>query len=159
MSLRRYIILMVAILAATSCSRPINNSTFCEFPKGRGWQESVTLELDMEDTVETQQIDICLQIVNKESINNCPTIDLAIEIVPPSGKHYKENIKLPVNVVGTEEVQTIHSGIRTIQWPYRKRVINRDPGRWEFTLTPIKTDNNIIFKEIIGLGITCKTED
>ncbi len=162
MTLRTFAYLLITQLALCCTVRPLQLSDFRELDIKDGWNRSVELSLDMEDTVNTGMIEICMQIRNSESLNNIDHIPVIVGIVSPQGIQYRESIALPVTVTTASSAITFTNGIRNYRWPYRRGIENRIAGRWIFTLTPALPDSGPygeIYKEIIGVGISCKKDN
>lgn len=158
--LTAYLLLMTATLL--SCTRrPLQLSDFEELDISQGWREGVELALDMEDTVNTCMLEICMQIKNSQRVNNVDTFAVTIDIVSPEQLHYSERIALPTSTTENNTPYTLTNGIRNYRWTYRRGINNRISGRWMFTLTPSGTNvqQKEIYKEIIGVGISCKKEN
>ncbi len=59
--------------------------------------------------------------------------------------------KTKVNVIADENTSRTSHGIRVIEWPYRKNIYNRKPGKWRMILTKSDTTEN--YSNIIGIGV------
>lgn len=153
---------LLILSLAVSCSvRPLQLTDFRELDIHKGWERSVELALDMEDTSEIQMLEICMQVRNSQAINNVKSIPVIIGIVSPQGIRYTDSIALPTNVRRENSYLTVTNGIRNYKWPYRRGIENKLPGRWSFTITPLpgRDSGILIYKEIIGVGISCKKDN
>lgn len=161
MILRIFAYLLFVQLALSCTVRPLQLSDFRDLDIKDGWNGSVALALDMEDTVNRHMIEICMQIRNSESLNSIDHIPVIIGIVSPQGIQYRDSIALPVAVTTANSAITFTNGIRNYRWPYRRGIENRISGRWAFTLTPVPgpAPYRQIYKEIIGVGISCKKDN
>lgn len=151
------------LLAATvSCStRPLQLTDFRELDIYEGWNGSVGLAIDMEDTVNTRMLEICMQIRNSQTIEETDAFEVTIEIVSPEELRYIERITLPTSAREGYTIYTLTNGIRNYRWAYRRGIKNRVAGRWQFTITPSGNSGlqREIYKEIIGVGISCKKDN
>ncbi|MBR5856438.1 MAG: hypothetical protein IKY70_04110 [Bacteroidales bacterium] len=154
-----YLLIMVA--AVVSCTtRPLQLSHFKELEISKGMDKGVELALDLEDTTNIIMLQICMQIHNRHAINSNQTIPVIIETLSPDSTLYREEIELPLNVYLNTSSHTLAGGIRNYQWPYRKNIRNHTPGRWRFNISPAgPSGEGSIYKEITGVGISCKKEE
>lgn len=153
-------LMMLAAVAVSCTTRPLQLTDFKELGISKGLQDGVELSLDMEDTANIVMLQICMQINNSQVINDNQTIHVAIETISPDSIRYKESIELPLNVHNNGANYALAGGIRNYQWPYRRNIRNHTPGRWTFTIIPQgKTGEGTIYNEIIGVGISCRKEE
>lgn len=153
--------LLILVTAVTSCAtRPLQLSDFKELDISKGLEKGVELSLDMEDTTNIVMLQICMQINNRQTINGNQSIPVIIEALSPDSVRYKESIELPLNINNNMANYALTGGIRNYQWPYRKNIRNHTPGCWVFTISPQgASGEGTIYKEIIGVGISCKKEE
>ena len=153
--------LLILIIAAASCTtRPLQLTDFKELEISKGLEKGVELALDMEDTANVVMLEICMQINNRQAINGNQSIPVIIETLSPDTIRYRESIELPLNISNNTSNYNLTGGIRNYLWPYRKNIRNHTPGRWKFTIIPNGvTGKGTIYKEIIGVGISCKKEE
>ncbi len=148
-------ILMVALCG---CNKPLRSSAFLNINTKNGWSEAVSLVLEMDDTTHAQQINICMRITTLNMNENC-CIPVLLNIESPAGKCYTDTLELPLRYEANGNTYKKHNGRISIQWPYRENVINREAGDWKFTFIPHKIQHNSIYRNISGLGISCKREE
>ncbi len=164
---RKAVIVSVFALALLCCSRPVKNSAFCNLDPKNGWCGPVSLEIEMTDSINATQLDICFQIISY-NIEKSVSVPVVLGIESPSGQQYTDTLLLPLDIIKEKGITYNKSnGYMTLQWPYRKNVITRDPGLWQFTFIPYgatASDGNTpekdynIYKKITGIGISCKQE-
>lgn len=151
-----YAIAMVVLLG---CSKPVKSSEFLNIDTVNGWDRPLSLTMEMEDTSNVQQIDICMRLTAL-NIKNQNCIPVVINMESPQGKHYTDTLELPLRyeTEGGSAYQR-NNGRISVRWPYRKNVMNRESGQWKFTFIPYKVQYNSIYRNISGLGISCKKEE
>ena len=146
-----------------SCNEPIKELCFVEFEKDQGFEAPALLSLDMRDTVSPQQLFLCARLHTYNSAFKATSIPIIVKIESPGGLLKSDTVSLPLNISEpTEITYNKFNGYINLQWPYRRNIINRESGIWKFELSPYITDedlDNSIFKNITGLGISCKKEE
>ena len=162
MIFRNIAIITLFVSVFISCNEPIKELCFVEFDRNKGFEAPALLSLDMRDTVWPQQLFLSARLHTYNSSVIATSIPLIVKIVSPSGLHKNDTISLPLNFSESAEYNRNKiNGYINFQWPYRKNIINREAGVWTFELSPYTTEehHNNIFKNITGLGISCKKEE
>ncbi len=148
MSLYRLLAVMMLMPVIFSCQEPVRNFCWAELEHSSGLDSAVTLKLDMNATIEPQQLDLSMRLCDYTF--NGTSLPLAVRVKSPSGLTGCDTITLPLS----------GKGYITLNWIYRKNIFNKEAGLWEFTVMPldsIKYRN--IYRNITGLGIVCKKEE
>ena len=163
MILRNIAIITLFLSVFISCNEPIKELCFIEFEKDQGFEAPALLSLDMRDTVSPQQLFLCARLHSYNSAFEATSIPLIVKIESPGGLCKSDTVSLPLNISEhTEIAYNKLNGYINLQWPYRRNIINRESGIWKFELSPYNPDketDNSIFKNITGLGISCKKEE
>ena len=122
----------------------------------KGWKENTQLQLNFEmpDSTVACELYIVGEIATKRTIDKEKGYPLDIVLVSPDSIKYTDSIILPTNVTADENTSRTSHGRRVIEWPYRKNIYNRKPGKWRMILTKSDTTEN--YSNIIGIGVCCK---
>lgn len=147
---------LMAFAILASCSQPVMEYSFKNLNRLTGWKENtpITLSFDMPDSTKACELYIVGEIATKRTIDKEKGYHLDILLVAPDSLLYRDSIILPVHVVKNSNISTTTHGLRVIEWPYRKNIYNRKPGRWSMTITHGDTTEN--YSNIIGIGVYCK---
>ncbi len=166
--LRKYALVLCCMVALIlwSCKKPVNNSAYCNMDIKTGWVGPATLALEMTDSVAPAQLDICLQIA-MHNLGEHKYIPIVLDIASPSRQRYTDTLLLPLHIIKEKGIYNSNNGYTTLQIPYRKNVITREAGEWNFTFIPYhkaladstsQEDYREIYKAITRIGISCKKE-
>lgn len=144
------------LLIATGCNQPVNNYSYINLNRLEGWKgnTALTLNFDMADTVEACELYIAGEIAIHRSIGKRQGYPVNLTFIAPNGCRYTDSIFLPLLVKQTKGIASTSQGIMAIEWPYRKNIYNKLPGRWQVMVT--KGDTCQDYSNIIGMGIHCK---
>lgn len=151
--------LLVALFGAIlliGCTRPVMDYSYLNLNRLKGWKENTHLHLNFEmpDSSVACELYIVGEIATKRTIEKGKGYPIDIVLVSPDSVRYTDTIILPTNVVADEHTTITSHGIRVIEWPYRKNIYNRKPGKWSIILT--KGDTTVNYSNIIGIGVCCK---
>ncbi len=148
MNLYRFLIPLLVLPALFSCQEPVRNFCWIELDPSAGLDSAVTLVLDINATMEPQQLDLSMRVC--EYGRDYSTIPLLIRVKSPSGLIGNDTIALPLDA----------KGYMTLNWIYRKNILNKEAGEWEFTIAPLDNgEYRDFYRKITGLGIVCKKEE
>lgn len=148
---------LAAILASAGCSQPVRDYSYTNLNRLSGWKgdTQITLNFDMTDTISPCELYIVGEIAIKRSIgkerNGYP---VNITLIAPDSTRYTDSVILPLNVSALDGVSRTSHGVKEIEWPYRKNIYNKMPGRWSMVLT--KSARDVDYSNIIGLGVHCR---
>ena len=148
--------LAMAVAMLTGCTQPVKEYSFMNLNRLTGWKDNtpVTLSFDMPDSTKACELYIVGEIATKRTIDKEKGYQLDIVLVAPDSLLYRDSVTLPTNVVRDNNISTTSHGLRVIEWPYRKNIYNRKPGKWTMILTKGDTTEN--YSNIIGIGVYCK---
>ena len=152
------IIFILAMLAAlaTGCTRPVHDSSYVNLNRLKGWSDGTPIKLsfEMPDSLGESELYIIGEISTKRTIEEKTGYPIKLLFVAPCGTMYTDSVKLPLHVIQDGHIARTSNGIKEIEWPYRKNIYNKIPGKWEVTVTPADTAAD--YSDILGLGIRCK---
>ncbi len=156
MKLRTFIAGALLLMVAAGCSRPVNNYSYINLNRLKGWEgeTALTLHFDMPDTIGTCELYIAGEIVVQRTTGEERGYPINLTFIAPDSTRYTEAIFLPLHVEHNSDITITSHGIKSIEWPYRKNIHNTIPGKWTVIIT--KGDNGTDYSDIIGIGIHCK---
>ena len=159
MTLRLLPIYALLCLALFSCSKPVKSFCFKELDPEYGLNSAVTFSLEINDTIDPQQMDLSARLSDYNDDEN-GEIPLILQITSPSGAMGCDTLCLLFGKRSADESIIRNNGHITINRTYRKNIIIRESGVWNFSISPYKEKgSNHIFKKITGLGIFFKKEE
>lgn len=158
MKLPRLAILMLIVPALLACNEPDHGFRFADISPETGFDAPVRFELKMIDTVNPQQLSVAARLYHHKQTHN--TIPVVLEAVSPSGQYGCDTLYLPIVPESTPQCRYERgNGYTTLQWTYRRNIINREYGVWKFTMSPLRSyEDRSVYKSVTGLGIYCKTD-
>ncbi len=142
---------------AVGCSNPpVLDYSYVNLNRIKGWSGNTAIELqfDMTDTTNACELYITGEIATKRTLDKMRGYPINIMLEAPNGTVYTDTVILPLHVARGGEVSRTSHGIREIEWPYRKNIYNRIPGRWNMIIT--QGDTTTDYTNIVGLGVHCK---
>ena len=149
-------ILALLVAVATGCTRPVYDSSYVNLNRLKGWADGtpITLSFEMPDTLGESELYIIGEISTKRAIEEKTGYPINLLFLAPCGTMYTDSVQLPLHVIQDGKIARTSNGIKEVEWPYRKNIYNKIPGRWEVIVTP--ADTSADYSDIIGLGIRCK---
>lgn len=147
-----------AVLLAAGCTQPVKDYSYINLNRLTGWKgdTQITLNFEMTDTTNACQLYIVGEIAIERSIGKGKGYPVNITLVAPDSTRYTETITLPLNVSSEDRTSRTSHGVKEIEWPYRKNIYNKIPGKWSMILTKAGKDED--YGNIIGLGVHCRQE-
>ncbi len=156
MRLKQIIFGLLLTMIAAGCTQPVYESSYINLNRLAGWKENTPLKLTFEmpdSTVETE-LYLIGEIATKRTTGEKTGYPVNLAFMAPDSTFYTDSIQLPLHVIQDGEISKISNGIMEIEWPYRKNIYNKIPGKWEVVIT--QGDPEEDYSNIIGLGIYCK---
>lgn len=159
MTLRLLPIYALLCLTLFSCNKPVKSFCFRELDAECGLNSAVTFSLEINDTINPQQMDLSARLYDHNDDEN-GEIPLILQITSPSGAMGCDTLCLLFGKRSADDSIIRKNGFITINRTYRKNIIIREAGVWNFSISPYKEkENNHIFDKITGLGIFFKKEE
>lgn len=156
MRLKTVISCVLLLIIAAGCSRPVNDYSYINLNRLRGWEgeTALTLHFDMVDTTGACELYIAGEIVVKRAVGEEKGYPINLTFIAPDSTRYSDAVFLPLHVEHDKEITITSHGVKSIEWPYRKNIHNPIPGEWKVIIT--KGDSTGDYSNIVGLGIYCK---
>lgn len=147
---------VLLLMIATGCSRPVNDYSYINLNRLKGWEgeTALTLHFDMVDTTGACELYIAGEIVVKRTAGGETGYPINLTFIAPDSTRYSDAVFLPLHVEHDKEITITSHGVKSIEWPYRKNIHNPIPGEWKVIIT--KGDSTSDYSDIVGLGIYCK---
>lgn len=160
MNLQRCFILLFLLPLLASCNKPAKEFCFIELSHTCGFDAPATLTLDITDTLTPMQMNLSARLFDS-AISENGTISVVFKAISPSGLCGCDTLYLPVKRKQNSNIAYNEgNGTLTLNWPYRKNIIFKESGVWTFSISPYnRTSQNDLYKNITGLGISCKKEN
>lgn len=156
MRLKTIILGAMLLMIAAGCTRPVQESSYINLNRLKGWEKNTPLKLtfEMRDTVGESELYLIGEIATKRSVENRTGYPIILTFTTPDSTMYADTITLPLHVIQDGKIARTSHGIKEIEWPYRKNIYNKIPGMWEVSIS--KADTLDDYSNIIGIGIRCK---
>lgn len=158
MRLKTVIAWVVLLTVAAGCKKPVNDYSYINLNRLKGWEGETALNLhfDMVDTTGACELYIAGEIVVQRTTGEEKGYPINLTFIAPDSTSWEDSVFLPLNVKRDSDITITSHGIKSIEWPYRKNIHNPIPGEWTVIIT--KGDSEADYSNIVGVGIYCKQQ-
>ena len=140
-----------------SCSRPDINWGIETFNHKESWKEAVVFDMDLPDSSAVVGIDICAQFYGDVSASELPVV---LYFEAPDSTRFCDSIRLPMNVMIEKHIFSRNGKVFSVDWPYRRGIINRKPGRWRISAAPdTSRADATLFGNVRAVGLAVRPDN